>query len=138
MRSREAVNIKGCCRPSVWRRRADCENPLPFHALVGTTRSDQFHKHNTRNQYIKNYAFDFDFGQSYGPCSVTMTCVTGHLTGLEFTSEYKNWSHPPPESLFHAPVVTSIHDVREERMPRYIHCRAALRSLTTCCRTRNP
>lgn len=68
-------------------------------------------QHGTRNQYIKNYSFDFDFGQALGPCSVTMTCVTGHLTNVEFTSEYKNWSYPPPETLFNAPIVTSIHDV---------------------------
>jgi hypothetical protein len=46
-----------------------------------------------------------------GSCSVTMTCVTGHLTHVDFTSEYKNWSYPPPESLFQAPVVTNVHDV---------------------------
>jgi hypothetical protein len=40
-----------------------------------------------------------------------MTAVTGHLTNVEFTSEYKNWSHPPPESLFAAPIVTNVHDV---------------------------
>ncbi|KAF4997853.1 hypothetical protein FDECE_11971, partial [Fusarium decemcellulare] len=54
--------------------------------------------------YIKNYSFDFDFGQAWGKCSVTMTCVTGHLTNVDFTREYKNWSHPPPEALFNAPI----------------------------------
>ena len=68
-------------------------------------------QHNTRNQYIKNYSFDFDFGDQWGQCSVTMTAVTGHLTSVEFTAEYKNWSHPPPESLFTAPIITSVHEV---------------------------
>lgn len=40
-----------------------------------------------------------------------MTCVTGHLTNIDFTGEYKNWSYPPPESLFNAPVVINVHDV---------------------------
>lgn len=40
-----------------------------------------------------------------------MTCVTGHLTNVDFTREYKNWSHPPPEALFNAPIVTSVYDV---------------------------
>ncbi|KAL7938971.1 DNA topoisomerase [Trichoderma chlorosporum] len=71
-------------------------------------------KHNTRNKYIKNYSFDFDFGQQWGHSSVTMTCVTGHLTNVEFTSEYKNWSHPPPESLFTAPIVTNVHDDKKD------------------------
>jgi DNA topoisomerase-3 len=73
-------------------------------------RADQALQHDTRNQYIKNYKFDFDFGQPWGRCSVTMTCVTGHLTNVEFTDEYKNWSYPPPESLFSAPVITKVHD----------------------------
>ena len=40
-----------------------------------------------------------------------MTCVTGHLTNVEFPSEYKNWSFPPPETLFNAPITTAVHDV---------------------------
>lgn len=68
-------------------------------------------QHSTRNQYIKNYSFDFDFAQAWGNCSVTMTCVSGHLTGVDFTPEYKNWSYPPPESLFNAPVITNVPEV---------------------------
>lgn len=40
-----------------------------------------------------------------------MTCVTGHLTNVEFTAAHKNWSFPPPETLFNAPIVTSVHEV---------------------------
>lgn len=40
-----------------------------------------------------------------------MTGVLGHLTNLEFPSEYKNWNHPPPESLFTAPVIISVNEV---------------------------
>ncbi|GJC95182.1 DNA topoisomerase [Colletotrichum higginsianum] len=82
-------------------------------------------QHNTRLQYIKNYGFDFDFGAPWGPCSVTMTAVVGHLTGLDFTPENKNWSHPPPESLFTAPVVTFVPQDKKtvaeniERQARY-------------------
>ncbi|KAM0483260.1 hypothetical protein ACHAPX_002710 [Trichoderma viride] len=43
-----------------------------------------------------------------------MTCVTGHLTNVEFTNEYKNWSHPPPESLFTAPIVKNVHDDKKD------------------------
>lgn len=85
-------------------------------------------QNNTRNQYIKNYAFDFDFAQAWGSCSVTMTCVTGHLTNLDFTPEFKNWSYPPPESLFSAPVVTNVYDVRMKNMCEY--------SLLIVCRTK--
>ncbi|KAG5919766.1 hypothetical protein E4U42_006424 [Claviceps africana] len=86
------------------------EKPSISKAVAGHLSGGNLQTHNTRNKYIKNYSFDFDFGPSLGPCSVTMTCVTGHLTNVEFTSEYKNWSYPPPESLFNAPIVTSIHD----------------------------
>lgn len=90
-------------------------------------------QHNTRSQYIKNYGFDFDFGAPWGPCSVTMTAVLGHLTGLEFTPENKNWSHPPPESLFSAPVVTVVPQVR--LLALGLDC---LGSDGCMCRTRKP
>jgi len=70
-------------------------------------------KHGTRNQYIKNYSFQFNFGQSWGDCEVTMTCVSGHLTGVEFHSDYKNWESPPPESLFAAPIITTVQEVSD-------------------------
>jgi DNA topoisomerase-3 len=37
-----------------------------------------------------------------------MTAVSGHLTGLDFGIENKNWSHPPPEDLFTAKVYTTV------------------------------
>ncbi|OQV09134.1 hypothetical protein CLAIMM_13297 [Cladophialophora immunda] len=53
------------------------------------------------NQYVKNYEFDFHF-QQWGNCSVTMTSVLGHLTGLDFDPKYKNWKSCPPSQLFEA------------------------------------
>jgi hypothetical protein len=41
-----------------------------------------------------------------------MTSVLGHLTGLDFPPEYKDWRHPPPARLFDAPVHVFIPDVR--------------------------
>ncbi|KAK8035971.1 DNA topoisomerase [Apiospora marii] len=70
---------------------------------------------NTRNKYIKNYVFDYDFGgQPWGNCQVTMTSVLGHITAVEFPSEYKDWRHPPPERLFDAPVNTVIADDKKD------------------------
>ncbi len=63
------------------------------------------------NPYVKNYEFDFDFGPPWGNCGVTMTSVIGHLTGLEFPPEYKDWRHPPPARLFDAPVQVLVPDV---------------------------
>jgi len=42
-----------------------------------------------------------------------MTCVSGHLTGVEFHSDYKNWESPPPESLFAAPIITTVQEVSD-------------------------
>ncbi|KAG6089537.1 hypothetical protein E4U31_008123, partial [Claviceps sp. LM219 group G6] len=86
------------------------EKPSISKAVAGHLSGGSMQTHNTRNRFIKNYSFDFDFGPSMGQCSVTMTCVAGHLTNVEFTSEYKNWQYPPPESLFNAPIITSIQD----------------------------
>ncbi|KAL0931854.1 DNA topoisomerase [Colletotrichum truncatum] len=82
------------------------EKPSISKAVAGHLAGRNPDVHNTRSQYIKNYGFEFDFGPPWNACSVTMTAVLGHLTGLDFTAENKNWSHPPPESLFTAPVVT--------------------------------
>lgn len=100
--------------------------------------ADHILQHNTRSQYIKNYSFDFDFGSQWGNCSVTMTCVTGHLTNVEFTPEYKNWSHPPPESLFRAPVVTSVHDVSITELSQHCFMLTAYRIRNRLPRTSNP
>ncbi|PWY73845.1 DNA topoisomerase III [Aspergillus sclerotioniger CBS 115572] len=60
------------------------------------------------NQYVKNYVFDFNFGGPWGTCSVTMTSVIGHLTGLDFERQYKTWLSCPPAALFEAPVRESV------------------------------
>ncbi|KAJ4268718.1 DNA topoisomerase [Fusarium torreyae] len=85
------------------------EKPSISKAVATHLAGGRVETHNTRNKYIKNYSFDFDFGGQLGKCSVTMTCVTGHLTNVDFTPEYKkNWYSPPPQSLFNAPIVTSV------------------------------
>lgn len=61
---------------------------------------------------MKNYCFDFDFGQPWGNCSVVMTCVSGHLTEAKFPAMYeRDWSNPPPEALFNAPVNVEVGEV---------------------------
>jgi DNA topoisomerase-3 len=59
------------------------------------------------NPYVKNYEFDFNF-RPWGNCSVTMTSVLGHLTGLDFDPEYKGWRSCPPSQLFDARTLTTI------------------------------
>lgn len=40
-----------------------------------------------------------------------MTCVSGHLTKLDFGSEFNDWNYPPPEKLFDGPVHVTIDEV---------------------------
>ncbi|EAQ89174.1 hypothetical protein CHGG_05793 [Chaetomium globosum CBS 148.51] len=84
------------------------EKPSISKAVAGHLSGGQYQTNNTRNTYIKNYTFDYDFGPPWGHCSVTMTAVKGHLTTVEFPSDYKQWEYPPPDRLFDAPVLTVI------------------------------
>lgn len=42
---------------------------------------------------------------------MVMTCVSGHLTRLDFGSEFSDWNYPPPERLFDGPVHVTIDEV---------------------------
>ncbi|ROW17864.1 hypothetical protein VPNG_00784 [Cytospora leucostoma] len=43
-----------------------------------------------------------------------MTAVTGHLTGTDFGPGYKNWSYPPPVTLFGAPITTFVSSDKQD------------------------
>ncbi|KAK1915975.1 hypothetical protein P3342_003790 [Pyrenophora teres f. teres] len=58
-------------------------------------------------QYVKNYKFDFRFNP-WGDCSVTFTCVAGHIVHRDFNDQFKKWHSCPPSALFDAPIVSSI------------------------------
>lgn len=66
---------------------------------------------NTKNKYIKNYDFTFNFPE-VGTCDVTMTAVMGHITSMDFPLNF-SWGKCNPGKLFDAPVVevVSIKDV---------------------------
>ncbi|KAI8159576.1 DNA topoisomerase 3 [Colletotrichum sp. SAR 10_70] len=101
------------------------EKPSISKAVAGHLAGQNPTVHNTRSTYIKNYGFNFNFGPPWNACDVTMTAVLGHLTALDFTPANKSWQHPPPESLFTAPVVTLVPDDKKtvaeniERQARY-------------------
>lgn len=90
------------------------EKPSIAKAVAGHLSGGEQHTRNTPNKYIKNYTFDYDFGQGWGNCNVTMTAVLGHITTTQFPAEYKDWRFPPPDSLFNAPVVTSVAEDKQE------------------------
>ncbi|KAJ5996943.1 hypothetical protein N7522_008603 [Penicillium canescens] len=85
------------------------EKPAIARAVATHLSGGSFQTHAIRgNQYVKNYEFDFNFGGAWGNCSVTMTSVVGHLTGLDFDRQYKGWLSCPPGSLFEAPVQEAV------------------------------
>ncbi|KAK4157959.1 DNA topoisomerase [Chaetomidium leptoderma] len=84
------------------------EKPSISKAVAGHLSGGHYQTNNTRDAYIKNYSFDFDFGAPWGHSSVTMTAVKGHLTAVEFPGDFKQWEYPPPDRLFDAPVLTVI------------------------------
>ncbi|KAK3639230.1 DNA topoisomerase [Elasticomyces elasticus] len=59
------------------------------------------------NPYVKNYEFQYNF-PAWGACDVTMTSVSGHLTGLDFDPRYKKWTSCDPSELFEARVETAV------------------------------
>ena len=62
-------------------------------------------------KFVKNYDFNFDFGQPWGQCPVTMTSVIGHLTNVEFPQQYRKWTSCPPGQLFDCPVNVEVDNV---------------------------
>lgn len=86
------------------------EKPSIAKAVAGHLSGGTFQTNNTRETYVKNYVFNYDFGPPWGACSVTMTSVIGHLTGLDVGPDNKNWAYPPPDRLFDCPVMVTVPD----------------------------
>ena len=82
-------------------------NTVRMRNLYHTGVSDSSQQSIRGNPYVKNYEFTFNF-QPWGNCSVIMTSVLGHLTGLEFEKKYRNWRASPPSQLFDAETETII------------------------------
>ncbi|KAF2824637.1 DNA topoisomerase 3-beta [Ophiobolus disseminans] len=57
--------------------------------------------------WVKNYKFDFRF-QQWGQCSVTFTCVAGHIVTHDFHERFRKWHSCQPAALFEAPIQSSI------------------------------
>ncbi|CUM63196.1 uncharacterized protein PRCAT00000765001 [Priceomyces carsonii] len=61
---------------------------------------------NSRNKYIKNYDFTFNFPR-VGVCNVTMTSVAGHIMNIDFPQTYQ-WGKCIPGRLLDAPIIEKI------------------------------
>ncbi|KAL1897189.1 DNA topoisomerase [Ceratocystis pirilliformis] len=84
------------------------EKPSIAKAVAGHLSGGRFEVKPSPVGWVKNYIFDYDFGLPWGTCSVTMTCVAGHMIDQQFTGEFKSWNFPPPDSLFSAPITKSV------------------------------
>lgn len=59
---------------------------------------------------MKNYEFKAMYMNRQ--CDVVMTCVSGHITGIDFDRAYKSWRGCDPAMLFDAPIVKGASEVR--------------------------
>ncbi|KAI4148470.1 MAG: hypothetical protein LQ340_005077 [Diploschistes diacapsis] len=90
------------------------EKPAIAKIVAGHLSGGQFTTRNIRgNQYVKNYEFPFSFGRPWGDCSVTMTCVSGHLMGWDFAQNNRNWAATPPINLFDCSISETVHSDKQ-------------------------
>lgn len=61
-------------------------------------------KRNTKNRFIKNYDFDYNYMRAH----FTVTAVSGHLMSHDFDDMYRNWQSCDPFVLFEAPVIAKV------------------------------
>lgn len=74
------------------------EKPSIAKAISQALSGGRYDVNNTRDKYVKNYSFDYNFRQ-WGSCSVTVTSVRGHLYGLDFDNNYHGWGKCDPRIL---------------------------------------
>ncbi|KAK2464337.1 hypothetical protein APHAL10511_003794 [Amanita phalloides] len=80
------------------------EKPSIAKSIAQILSGGQFQTRNTGTQYIKNY--DFDYPQTRS--SFTVTCVSGHLTHIDFTERHRTWNSCDAFDLFDAPIAVVI------------------------------
>lgn len=103
---REELDSKGRCQPPWgrrsrrrWAQQSRTEHILiTFHFSQGAIRG---------TQYVKNYEFEYNFGGSWGQCSVVFTSVAGHLMNEDFPQAY-GWNRCEPIALFTAPIERTV------------------------------
>ncbi|KAG5723220.1 DNA topoisomerase 3 [Termitomyces sp. T112] len=80
------------------------EKPSISKSISQILSGGQFNTTATRSPYIKNYEFNYPQTNSF----FIVTCVSGHLTGSDFSDAYRKWNSCDPFELFDAPVQTFI------------------------------
>ncbi|OWB58565.1 DNA topoisomerase activity protein [[Candida] boidinii] len=80
------------------------EKPSIAKSVANTLGGDRVSIRPSRNKFIKNYDFNFDFPQ-WGWCDVTFTSVAGHITQIDFPKNC-SWGSCLPNKLFEADIIT--------------------------------
>ncbi|KAI8915780.1 DNA topoisomerase, partial [Gorgonomyces haynaldii] len=78
------------------------EKPSISKAIAAILSDGQFTTKQTKSKFIKNY--EFECRHQNQDATMVMTCVSGHLTSMEFDQQYKLWKEQTTQELFHAPV----------------------------------
>ncbi|ODV84162.1 hypothetical protein CANARDRAFT_29324 [[Candida] arabinofermentans NRRL YB-2248] len=84
------------------------EKPSIAKSVAFTLGGGRVTTRSTPNKFIKNYDFTCNF-EEFGPAEVTMTCVSGHITTIDFPEQYA-WGKCRHNSLFEAPIETKATD----------------------------
>ncbi|KAI0775801.1 DNA topoisomerase [Trametes elegans] len=80
------------------------EKPSISKSVTQILSGGQYTTRNSRNQYIKNYDFNYPQTNSF----FTVTAVTGHVMEYDFNAMYSKWTSCDPFALFEAPVECKI------------------------------
>ncbi|TID29175.1 hypothetical protein CANINC_002132 [Pichia inconspicua] len=80
-------------------------------SVAQTLSKGNFQTNNSKNKYIKNYTFQYNF-REWGNCDVVMTSVAGHLLEKRFANGYE-WGRVPHDALLTCPVIDCISDAHK-------------------------
>jgi DNA topoisomerase-3 len=86
--------------PRITRVLCVAEKPSVSKAVSRMLSNDSYTATNTKNKYIKNYAFTSKWHNQAQDVSVVMTAVSGHLMDQDFDPAFKKWTGCDPEDLY--------------------------------------
>lgn len=82
------------------------EKPSISKEVASILSGGRYTTRHSKNKFIKNYDFQFEFA-TLGRCEVTMTCVAGHITGIDVGPRHL-WGACAPGALLDAELITKV------------------------------
>jgi|SRR5579862_6471070 len=76
------------------------EKPSISKAVTQILSGGRFNAQDTRNKFIKNYKFTARLPHWGGDCDIVFTSVSGHLTEIDFDTQWRKWDVCSPAALF--------------------------------------